>query len=114
MALQPLPRRAGIPVRAVSAPLLLSDAVLTVLGKRADILSEFPFFRLSLPGMVGGCSRCNRNAQNRHASSSEYERVKSALGTLQPERIARLKTLLNTAVVIYFLTGPKGAIKRSL
>lgn len=70
--------------------------------------------RLSVPGAAGGCSRCNRKAADRHASTSEYERVKSALTTLQAERITQLKTLLNSPVIIFFRTTPKGAVKHTL
>lgn len=114
MALQPAARRVQVPVKAAKGPLLLSDAVLSVLSKRADVLSAFPFMRLSVPGAPSGCSRCNRAAANRHASASEYERVKSGLTTLQAERITQLKSLLNASVIVFFRTTPRGTVKHVL
>lgn len=102
------------PLRAAKGPMVLSDAVLASIGRRADVLSEFPFIRISTPNRGGGCSKCNRSAANRHANASEYERVKSGIVALPAERLARLKALLKVDSLLFFQNTPRGAAKRVL
>lgn len=92
--------------------MVLSDAVIASLGRRADVLSEFPFMRVSTPDRGGGCKKCNRTASDRHANATEYERVKTAIMALQPERLARLKAILKVQTFLFFQNTSRGAAKR--
>lgn len=93
---------------AAPAPLIvtLSDDVLSALSRRGDVISQFPFMRISKP-KGSGC-KCNMNSESRSALKGEYMRVKNAIMSLSPEKRVQFKTLIKAGSAVLFVSTPNG------
>jgi hypothetical protein len=81
--------------------LLLNDDTIIALSRRADIVSEFPWFRLQVAKAPSGC-RCNRSAAARHSVLEATHRVKLTLTALAADQLHRLKVKLGVEKLEFF------------
>ena len=81
--------------------LLLNDDTIIAISRRADIQSEFPWFRLQVVKASGGC-RCNRSAKERNAVVEAVHRLKQVLSGLPHDQLTRLKAKLSVEKLEFF------------
>ncbi len=115
----PLPRPNLQPKRQVplagarsTGQLIISDAILEMFSRRADVVREFPFVSIKKPAK-SGC-RCKQAPGEGHLIAKEMERIKQTIANQPLDRLARFKAILGVREIALWVRGPKGSQKRIL
>jgi hypothetical protein len=82
------------------------------LSKRSDIISKFPFFRLSGKIATGTCGGCGGGAK-RNKRLEELARVKAAIVGLPQGQKDLLKAILKADTVTLYLPSANGTISHT-
>ena len=90
--------------------LILTDGALTALSGRADVLRDFPFFRM--PKSAG--RTCCRKRAAQGEVTGRQRAVREALVRLPKDRQEALKRLLGVGQLVLFVRGPRGVEQHTL
>ena len=91
----------------------LSDAVISALVHRQDILREFPSLKVQVKEVRGRGCRCHGGVQ-RVIIATEYDRIRGVLLGMSQEAKNRFKALLRVGNITLFLRGPGGVVKHTI
>ena len=94
---------------------MLGNDALVNMRYRADIVSEFPFFRVSIPPEPSRCGSCKKkDAPSRQNYEIVVNGLKNAILALPAERLARFKALLGVDRLVLYARGARGVEKHDI
>ena len=98
--------------RRTRGKLPLTDAILLSLSKRSDIISKFPFFRITGKIATGTCGGCDGGGK-RSKRMEELTRVKTAIVGLPQGQKDLLKAILKAETITLYLPSANGTISHT-